>query len=40
LRPVRELLKRGLYGLRLGENLLVIAERPPLEQAAEPGVAA
>jgi SAM-dependent methyltransferase len=40
LRPIRELIKRGLYGLRLGENLLVIAERPQLDQVAKQGVAA
>lgn len=40
LRPLRRLIKRGLYGLRLGENVLVIAERPKLEAAAAQGVAA
>lgn len=34
-RPLRAVIKRALYGLRLGENVLVIAERPK----AEPGAA-
>lgn len=40
LRPLRTLIKRGLYGLGLGENVLVIAQRPKIPSAAEQGVAA
>lgn len=35
LRPLRSLVKRGLYGLRLGENVMVVAE--PRENRSRPG---